>query len=132
MANAAGRRTPLRHSRRGQRAPPPPVGLGARARPGRLFVARPRGAQTAAPAGVAAGGGARWEAAGISGHRLTQDPPQRPAEGDELRGPLGRGGLPVATGKNDLASPQAADYYYYLPEGLGQKGGHKRYRLAPR
>src|SRR5215510_3442815 len=34
--------------------------------------------------------------------------------------------LPVATGKNALGSPQVVDYYYYIPEGVGQKGGYSR------
>ena len=87
------RRPPLRDSRGGQRAARAPARLDAGARAGRLFVARPGGAQAPAPAGVAPGGRPRWQAAGVSGDRLTQEPLERPPSGDDLRRPVGCGSV---------------------------------------
>ena len=52
---------------------------------------------------------------------------------ENLRRRLGTesGDLPVATDKNGLESPQVVDRYYYIPEGLGQKGGDRRWRPVP-
>src|SRR5262249_57718106 len=47
-----------------------------------------------------------------------------------LRLTLAGGELPVATGKNGLGSPQAADFFYFTPEGVWQKGRYDRYLPA--